>query len=380
MNKMKLSLLLAITAILSLSALQSCKEDIEITGDFKETAVVYGLLDKSDSIHLIKITRAFIGPGNSLQIAQIPDSNYFNSVNATISERVSGTVTRTWQLFDTIVQNKETSGVFYAPEQKVYAFYTRGKDNSSNPSYQSLNDNATYELTIVINEGTADEFTVTSQTEIVSGISTSTDNLNYQFKFASNAQVTGEYATTSLFAQTGNSAVINTAITIHYSDFVGSDTIPQTIRWRLGEHEVGGTSESFVMNGRTFYDLVAADCASGDPNVFKRNLDGLTVTVVAGSEELYNYILINQPSTSLAQNKPTYTNLQATGDHPVIGIFASRYTHTVYHPMVSPLSQNIRCIDRNSTMELCIGPVTGSHLFCSQQTLDIATNQSFACN
>lgn len=377
---MKLSLLLAITAILSLSVLQSCKEEIEITGDFKETAVVYGILDKADSVHLIKITRAFIGPGNSLQIAQIPDSNYFDNVSATISERISGNITRTWQLFDTIVQNKETNGVFYAPEQKVYAFYSQGKDNSGSPNFQSLNDNATYELKIVINGGESDEFTVTAQTGIVSGISTSSDNLNYQFKFASNAQVTGEYATTSIFAQTGNSAVINTALTIHYSDFVGTDTIPQTIRWKLGEHEVSGTSESFIINGRTFYDIVSAHCESGDPNVFKRNIEGITVTVVAGSEELYNYILINQPSTSLAQNKPTYTNLTATDDHPVIGIFASRYTHAVYHPFVSTLSQNIRCIDRNSTMELCIGPVTGQYLFCSQQPLDIATGQSYACN
>ena len=48
-------------------------------GDFKETAVVYGLLDQSDSVHYVKINRAFIGPGNSLEFAQIPDSNYFET-------------------------------------------------------------------------------------------------------------------------------------------------------------------------------------------------------------------------------------------------------------------------------------------------------------
>ena len=43
----------------------SCKEEIELTGNFKETAVVYALLDASESTHMMKITRAFIGPGNS---------------------------------------------------------------------------------------------------------------------------------------------------------------------------------------------------------------------------------------------------------------------------------------------------------------------------
>ena len=72
--------------------LQSCSEDLKLAGDFKETAIVYGLLDQADSLHYVKITRAFIGPGNALDIAQIADSSYFDQVDATISEVVNGTV------------------------------------------------------------------------------------------------------------------------------------------------------------------------------------------------------------------------------------------------------------------------------------------------
>lgn len=380
MKKMKLTLLFCTTILLSLFVLQSCNDDIELTGDFKETAVVYGLLDRSDSIHMIKITRAFIGPGNSLTIAQNPDSSYFQNVNATIHEVVSGNVTRTWQLFDTIVNTKETDGIFYAPEQKVYAFYSKGMDNSTSPTYQDLRSDARYELEIIINEGTEDEFTVTGETEIVHSISTNTDGSTYQFKFAKNSVNTGEYVNSAITVLTGNSAVVNTRMTIHYSDFIGTDTIPQTIEWNLGEVEVTGSSNTFATVGQVFFDIINTACSAGDPAVFKRNIDGITIKVIAGSGDLYNYILVNQPSSSLAQNKPTYTNLSATGDHPVIGLFASRFTHEVYHPMTSPLSQNIRCIDRNTTMELCIGPITGTHLFCSQQSLDIATGQTFACN
>lgn len=59
-------------------SMSSCEEDIILDGDFVETAVVYGLLDQADSIHLIKITRAFIGPGSALDNAKIPDSSYFD--------------------------------------------------------------------------------------------------------------------------------------------------------------------------------------------------------------------------------------------------------------------------------------------------------------
>ncbi|NRA10400.1 MAG: hypothetical protein HRT57_00425, partial [Crocinitomicaceae bacterium] len=132
--------------------LQSCNEDINITGDFEETAVVYGLIDQADSVHLIKITRAFIGPGNALEISTIPDSNYFETISATITEKINGSTFRIWTLFDTIVE-KDTDGIFYAPDQKLYAFYTGANDNSDSPTGQDILDNATYHLDIDVNNG-----------------------------------------------------------------------------------------------------------------------------------------------------------------------------------------------------------------------------------
>lgn len=111
-------LLLLLLATVGILSTQSCNEEVELTGDFVETAVVYGLLDPSENVHMIKINRAFIGPGNALEIAQIPDSNYFNSVIGTITE--VGGLNRVWTLQDTIVNNKDQNGVFFAPTQKLY--------------------------------------------------------------------------------------------------------------------------------------------------------------------------------------------------------------------------------------------------------------------
>ena len=380
MNKMKRTLLALSVAFTALFGMNSCEEDITLTGSFVETAVVYGLLDQSDTTHVVKITRAFIGPGNSLEISQIPDSSYFQNITATITERLdNGSTGRTWELFDTLVTTKETNGVFYAPEQKVYAFYTGARDNSDNPTGQSLLATAQYNLRIVVNEGTSDSFEVFGSTDIVTGISTNTDSQNYQFKFAKNASTTGEYQNTGVIVQNGNAAVLNTRLILQYKDYIGADSTIQTLEWNLGEVETSGTNTNFAAQGETFYRIIDASCASGDPGVFRRNLEGITVQVVGGSFDLYNYILVNQPSSSLAQNKPTFTNLTATNDHPVLGLFSSRFTKSVYHPM-STSSQNIRCIDRNSTAELCIGPITGPRLFCSQQQQDIVQNQPWACN
>ena len=153
-----------IFAFATLTLLFSCSEKIDLIGDFKETAVVYGLLDHSDSMHYVKITRAFIGPGNALEIAQIEDSSYFDAVDATIEEIQGGNVLRTWTLKDTLIENKDTNGVFYAPLQKVYYFKTLPTTTSSSGAFgtvqtspnemmSSLNPDNQYRLKAVINSG-----------------------------------------------------------------------------------------------------------------------------------------------------------------------------------------------------------------------------------
>jgi len=112
------------TTFLLVFLVGACKDEIDLSPDGKETAVVYALLDQSDSIHYVRVNRAFYGGTNALEIAQIPDSSYFKQVDVTISETLNGQTLRSWKLSDTIVYNKDTNGVFYAPKQKLYYFKT----------------------------------------------------------------------------------------------------------------------------------------------------------------------------------------------------------------------------------------------------------------
>jgi len=371
-----------------ISFFYSCSEKVNLIGDFKETAVVYGLLDHSDSIHFIKITRAFIGPGNALEIAQIPDSNYFNQVEATVSEFVNGTLTRSWVLEDTIVDNKDTNGAFYGPEQKVYYFKTLPTtvsssglngviQTSSNPQLTSLNPDATYKFKAIINGG---EFEVTGETELVKGITTTASSQNFTFKFANNP---GEYVPTGVaVSNSGNSFVVNTQLDIAFNEHRGNDYLEKRFNWQLGEvSTLPGTAKTFSALGKTFYDLVNAN-VSNDPTITKRTFNGIYVTVTGGAEELYNYMVVNQPSSTLAQSKPSYTNLSVSNGKRVVGIFSSRQTIKIFKPFfVSAQQAFIRAIDKKSTRELCQGPVTGTLLFCSNHPGDNVVNQeeAFAC-
>ena len=124
MKRIIAGLIIGVFGVLGIFA---CKEDFKLNGNYEEAAVVIGILDQGDSVHYVKITRSFIGDGvtSSLDIAQIPDSNYFKLVAATVQEKDgNGVVQRTFTLHDTIIPNKDVNGVFYAPNQKVYVFLT----------------------------------------------------------------------------------------------------------------------------------------------------------------------------------------------------------------------------------------------------------------
>jgi hypothetical protein len=345
--------------------LHSCSEEIDMIDGFTETAVVYGLLDKSESVHYIKINRAFIGPGNWLDIAQIPDSSYFEQVDATVTEFINGVQSRQWTLSDTIIDNKDTEGAFYAPTQKLYYF----KTDLSDP----LNSSATYKLHVSLNGG---QFEVDGETDLVSGISTSADAQNYRFTFADDPE---SYTQKGISVNVGNSHVVNTTLRVKFDEIdSGVDTVVRTFDWKLGESDVTpGTPKTFTMNGKSFYELVSDYCNSADPNINKRRMQSIKVIVTAGAEELYNYMVVNKPASSLAQSKPTYTNLKVSEGHRVVGIFSSRYTYTIEKFYINPSNTMLRMIDAKSIIELCTGPITGNLFFCSQHPAD--NGQSYAC-
>jgi hypothetical protein len=369
---------------LLLISLFSCNEKVDLIGDYKETAVVYGLLDHADSLHYIKITRAFIGPGSAVDIAQIGDSSYFQQVEARVTEVVGGTITRTWLLDDTIVTNKDINGAFYAPEQKVYYFKTlptgpnEVQQTSANPLMSSLNKDATYKLNIKIDNG---KFEVNGETELVRGLTSPSNTQNFTFKFANNP---GEYLSQGVAAVNtfGNSFVVNAAVDVYFNEYIGVNKSTKSFQWKLGETNIiPGESRTFTAYGETFYTLMKK-AVTPDPAITRRTFEGVQFTITGGSEALYNYMVVNAPSSSLSQSKPTYTNLTVTNGKGVVGIFSSRQTLRFYRSFFTNAAQAyIRAIDKKSTRELCLGPITGLLLFCSNHPGDnvVGSEESYAC-
>lgn len=371
--KLKQGIFFSFIAIAFSMLISSCKEDIDLTGDAQETAVVYGLLNQADSVHFVKINRAFLTNDNSLVTAQIPDSNYFQNVEATVTEIVNGNVLRTWTLQDTIIENKEP-GVFYAPQQKLYYF----KTTTAQPLI--ANANTQYKLNVSVNEG---EFSVSGITKLVSGMAI-TQPQSY-FTFATSDIATKGYATSTIGFTKGDAFVANVKIQITIKEFIGTNLTTKVLDWNVGDLNSASmtTATNLVnANGKTFYTVIR-DGVTNDPNITKRMLKSIKVILTGGSEDLEKYMKLVAPSSSLAQTKPTFTNLTATNDRKVVGIFSARSTTSVSKLdwVLFGVSTYKVAIDKNSMKELGIGSLTGSLLFCTDNPqYNVGTPEQYFCN
>ncbi len=74
-----------LTGVSLFCGISSCETEFSLNGDYEIIPVVFGLLDHTETTHMVKITKAYLGDGDNLLYAQIPDSSYFNSVEAIIT-------------------------------------------------------------------------------------------------------------------------------------------------------------------------------------------------------------------------------------------------------------------------------------------------------
>ena len=133
--------------------------------------------------------------------------------------------------------------------------------------------------------------------------------------------------------------------TTNYVDF---DFISQQSITIDGSEKV--TSFQFITND--FYTNLARELAKkATANVKNRRSYYLEYIMSAGTENLYTFLQVNAPSTTIAQDKPYYSNI-TNG----VGIFASRSTSIVTKDLWSDFVDKIAC-----------HPSTFPYLFCDHK-------------
>ena len=148
--------------LLPMTLFFSCDSKLQVNANWKDITVVYGLLNQNDTVHYLKITKAFLGEGNALMFATIPDSsNYPDKLDVKVegwekNNQYDSTLKQTIQ-FDTVTIANKDSGIFYYPLQLVY----------KSVGFVHLNQNYIYKLNIK-RKSTGKE--ITAQTPLVNKI------------------------------------------------------------------------------------------------------------------------------------------------------------------------------------------------------------------
>lgn len=308
MKRIPLIFLLLPALILLFNA---CKTDFDVTSDYKEIAIVYGVLNQKDNVHYLRVNKAFLGQGNAVIYSQIPDSSsYGNDIEVFINE-LKGTQLIRKISFDTVTIHDKDTGFFYFPDQLMYKA-SATLDSSMNYEMKVVNKKTGYEVSSITN--------LISGIRIVKPISGSkfidfkrslTNTQSFEWESAKNGR---RYQPTLRF----------------YFFEVGQnyDTTSRYIDWELSAYKTerltGGEKMFFYYQNEEFFRLCETKIPYTDTekeNNLGRVVDHFELFLTAVGDEYSTYLDVNGPSTGLLLEKPNYSNINNG-----IGMFSCRYT------------------------------------------------------
>lgn len=344
-------------ALLAASLLASCSTELDINEPYKDITVVYGLLNQRDSIHYIKINKAFLGEGDALAMAQVQDSSEYPAEAIAFAkvyrEDQYGNILDSFPLIDTIAQNREP-GTFYSPVHELYYFRTP-LDTIILGNRMYLDQDAFYRLRLQINNknvssktpitndfkvDAVDQDTVNNAARVGLRNQSGTDYSEYEFNWISRADCKRFVVSWRL----------------RYDEVTGTDTVHKAIEQIIGTKVSSFVNEEMAirLSGVTFFSTVAAriKAESGWQNADKRIFRGLDFPVTVANEDFHTYLTLTEPVTGIVNDRPAYSNLENA-----IGVWGSRYTKTVRGKRLSTTSFS----------ELIDGPYTADLRFCSPQ-------------
>jgi hypothetical protein len=298
-----------------LMLLISCETDFEINSKWKDITVVYGLLDQTESVHYIKINKAFLGDGDAMEYAAIEDSSsYGGNIEVSLAEEIAGVITREIT-FDTTSTYTKEPGLFYYPHQVLFK------------STELLKQNGIYTLKIH-NKTTGKEISATTGLIgdfAISKPSPSASQKSYEFKKSETSEK--EFRWNS--ATNGRRYQVTVRFFFKESSAPG-DTLHRYIDWVLPSlksysTEGGVELSSSYMNSDFFINcnnlIPYKKDAVKETGVNSRQVERFDFIFMVLGDEISTYMDVSEPSSGVLQEKPEYTNI-TNG----IGVLSCRYS------------------------------------------------------
>lgn len=288
-----------------------CTTDFDLEAEWKDIPIVYAFISIQDTAHYVRVQKAFLEPGgNALEIAQIPDSIYYQNINVELVNLQTG---QSYTL-DRVDGNLEG----YPKEEGVFA-------DSPNVLYKvranQLNLKGGERLRLVLNRG--DELPlVTAETTVVTEIDSVTSvpsrNIN-RWLYTELKQLA--------WRPGPEARIFDARLVIHYRESQPSNPSVferKSLEWVVNPSVFNESNEPRVTinaSGDAFYRFIGNNISKSVGEI--RLFEELELVVTGAGEELYQFVRLRQSNAGItsAQNLPVYTNMSEG-----LGIFSSRYT------------------------------------------------------
>ncbi len=345
----------------------SCKNDLTVLAPGKEVVSVYGILNPNEPLQSIRINKVFATTGDANAAAQDEKIINFDANELVVTLERYNTGSTTPQL--TTVGNSFKKEIVLTETVVTTADGAFSNQQRIWQTTDKLFHTGEYKL--VIKKASDLNTTIASaQTVVIDSVSTSSGGASPNPFYYINGTVTPmhggvfpfpisdpadkpKYINYDVFTvtqfikfkSTPNAKTYEVVMRFHYVDsLIGGATSNEYVDYNFDSQQsaalVGGElflSFKFVTND--FYTNVAREIAKKPTvNIKNRKSDYMEYIVNAGTENLFTFLQVNAPSSTIAQDKPYYSNI--TGG---VGIFACRSTSIVTKDLWSNFVDKIAC-------------------------------------
>jgi hypothetical protein len=330
---------------LGLSLFNRCDNTLNVTADWKEIPVVYGLLNPSASENYIRINRAYLNQsGDAVSYGKVPDSIYFEDLSVSLIEfrnGIQGNVIGLTKVDGDSIGLAKEDGIFAQSPNILYQ--TKYKIRASD--FANL---YTYEL-VVFNNISNNEYrakaNMVGETEILSPIRQNDPRFNID-------DDTNRYIYI-IYREAAQAKMYDCVIRFRYKEYDKNN--PTIVRIDSVDWQVFKSRETIRLRGyeeqqtnirsHLFYDFLGS-AIEPDAKVERIPID-MGFYLYGAGEDMYTYVAVNQPSIGIVQKKPEFTNVVGG-----LGIFSSLHIKSYEHikiddPMLTRLITSPRVSDLN---------------------------------
>ena len=302
---------------LAVMGLASCDNTLRVTAPFEDIPVVYGALDIRQDTQYIRIGRAFLGQDGPAGGRDIGDSLYPSTLDVRlIPIKTDGSLAPALQLVETFDIDKDP-GVFTTDGHRVYRLVM------PNHYFWDANEDATerQEWTYRLELRVGNELLATAETPLVY-------DLRLKKPVAIGIQkmaLTASKGYSIEWFQADNARIYQGHIDFHYMEMPfhsQKDSTRHVVRYELSDVtgstlSGNGATSKTTLNYSDFYSFLADEIPvkAGHWRWFRY----CELYLTAGSDDMATYIRTTQPSNTILQDPPFFSNVEGGA-----GVLASR--------------------------------------------------------